>query len=733
MNLSPAQLKIIQLPFAHHLFLQGPAGSGKTTLAAARLRALLEAGVPGQHILVLVPQRTLAGPYLSALYGQAELDREFPPGGQPDLLTTGGLARRMVDLFWPLISSEAGFGHPDQPPGFLTLETAQYYMAHLVYPLLEQGFFDSITIDRNRLYSQIIDNLNKAALVGFPITEIGARLKAAWSGESSQVRVYDDAQHCAELFRRFCLDNNLLDFSLQVEIFRERLWPSLLCQAYLQDNYRHLIADNLEEDTPFTHDLLLDWLPQFESAWLLYDEEAGYRSFLSADRTSAQRLAPACDEIITLTESLVCPPELEDLGQRLGQALDRPGARDVPPHSLPVFTISREDPLRAPAAESGQRKADSAFSLSPPIRFYPQMLDWVAQEVLALLNAGISPGEIAILAPLLPDSLRFSLAERFDRLGVPYRSHRPSRPLGDEPPARCMLTLAQLAHPAWGLHPSKFEVCTALLQAIAGLDLVRAHLLVEIAYRPRDGRLESLDRLRPEMQERLTFGFGNRYEELRAWLAAYTADPALELDYFLSRLFGEILAQPGFGFHTNLDAGQSAANLIESAQKFRRAVEMRAATAEDRTVLLNRLGKEYFELVRDGVIAAQYVENWQPGSPDAVFIAPAYTFLMVNRPVAHQFWLDAGSNAWFERLYQPLTQPYVLSRTWTANRRWTAEDEFEHNRETLYRLVLGLLRRCRASVHLALCDLSESGYEQRGMLLKVIHQIQMQARAAGRG
>jgi hypothetical protein len=368
-----------------------------------------------------------------------------------------------------------------------------------------------------------------------------------------------------------------------------------------------------------------------------------------------------------------------------------------------------------------------ALRLSPQIRFYPQMLDWVANQVLELLNQGTPPGEIAVLAPLLPDSLRFSLADRFDRLGIPYRSHRPSRALGDEPATRCLLTFAQLAHPDWGLKPSRFEVAYALLQAIDGLDLVRAQLISEIAFRPRDGKLEPLDKLRPEMQERITFTFGNRYEELRQWLAQVGEAPPAELDFFLSRLFGEILAQPGFGFHANMDAGQAAANLIESAQKFRRAVELRGTAAA------NPLGKEYFEMVRDGVIAAQYVENWQPISPDAVFIAPAYTFLMNNTPVSHQIWLDAGSNAWFERLYQPLTHPFVLSRAWLEGRHWNAADEYETNRETLYRLVLGLLRRCRSSVHLALCDLSESGYEQRGMLLKCIHQVQVLARGGEHG
>ncbi|NIN64482.1 MAG: hypothetical protein GTO63_07225, partial [Anaerolineae bacterium] len=71
---------------------------------------------------------------------------------------------------------------------------AQYFMARIVRPLLDQGYFDSVTIDRNRLYSQILDDLNKAAVVGFLHTEIGERLKAAWAGEEREKRIYDEAQ-----------------------------------------------------------------------------------------------------------------------------------------------------------------------------------------------------------------------------------------------------------------------------------------------------------------------------------------------------------------------------------------------------------------------------------------------------------------------------------------------------------------------------------------------------------
>ena len=407
--------------------------------------ALLHEGIPANEILLLVPQRTLAEPYLAALQ-----TTRLAAGGQVSMLTVGGLARRMVDLFWPLIAEEAGFARPDLPPSFLTLETALYYMAYLVRPLLEEGLFDSVTIDRNRLFSQIIDNLNKSAIIGFPYTEIGERLKSAWLEDTAQSHVYEDAQRSASLFRDYCLENNLLDFSLQVEVFNKHLWPSLLCREHLKGTYRHLIADNIEEDTPVAHDLLCDWLPHFDLALLIYDQEAGYRRFLGADPKSAHRLASYCNEHLTFNETFVSHPTLRAFCNQFGHALERTQANGLPP--------LRSDQL------------ESALDFpSRPLRFFPQMLDWVCTQVDGLLQEGTPPGEIVLLAPLLPDSFRFALANRLAARGIPVRSHRPSRSLREEPAAQALLTLSELAHPEWGMRPSNFEIAYAFIQTIQGL------------------------------------------------------------------------------------------------------------------------------------------------------------------------------------------------------------------------------------------------------------------------
>ena len=703
--LTEAQQSVASQALDERIFIEGPAGAGKTTAGVARLRRLLEAGVPGDQVLLLAPQRTMAEPYYQALH-QVELAQ----GGVVSVLTAGGLAQRMVELFWPLAAEAAGFGFPDRLPTFLTLETAQYYMAHLVRPHLEdENLFDSVVIDRNRLYSQILDNLNKAAVVGFPYTEVGGRLKAAWAGEPGQLRVYDDVQTCASRFREFCLKYNLLDFSLQVEVFRQYLWPEPACWEYLWDTYRHLICENIEEDTPFAHNLLAEWLPQCDSALLIYDWGAGYRRFLGADPDGAYDLRQFCTRTFTFQESLVAEAPVQSLAFHLSTFLRQPSLTGV------------EFPL--PESRAAEANPHQVLFFEHQ-RFYPQMLDWTVEQIAALVDGGTLPSEIVVLAPFLSDALRFSLSSRLEARGIAARSHRPSRSLREEPVTQCLLTLSALAHPEWGIVPARFDVAYALVQAIDGLDLVRAQLLSEIVYRRTSAApqpvLTSFDQINPEMQERITYRLGERYERLRLWLAAEVqtapeARPAF--DHFISRLFGEVLSQPGFGFHALYSAGEITANLMESVRKFRWvAGEMLQGEGQP-------LGAEYLGMVQDGVIAAQYMRSWQTQVEEAVLLAPAYTFLMSNRPVDYQFWLDPGSRGWVERLYQPLTHPYVLSRAWPEGRTWSDADEVYTSRDALQRLALGLLRRCRRGLFLGLSELGEQGYEQRGLLLQGFQRV----------
>ncbi len=685
-NLTPNQLAVVERPLTSHVFLRGPAGTGKTTTGVERLRRLIGQGVAGDSILVLTSHRILQDPYLDVINApQSEPAADVLPA------TMSGLAWRTVQLFWSVAAPLAGFAHPESQPVFLNVETAQYYMAYVIRPLFAEGYFESVTIDRSRIYAQILDDLNKSSTVGFPHTEIGSRLDSAWVGDPSQRRVYAEVQECATRFRQFCLEHNLLDYSLLTEVFTRQLWPEPQVRSYLSATYRHLIYDNVEEGVPRDHDVIRGWLTDFESALLIYDDGGGYRRYLGADAETGAALAHACEEQVSLDESFVIS---EPVG-RLMDALSHPDEpAEFPPEASPVEVV--------------------------PARFVPEMVGTVVAQVTALIaDQGISPSEIVILAPVLSDALRFAVTSRLEAAGIPWRTLRPSRPLHAEPASQVLLTLAALAHPHWNDRPSKYDVAYAFMLCFE-MDLVRAQMLAEIVYREKELSLTPFDRINEDMRDRITFTFGDRYSALQDWIMEYRGGLPLPLDLFLQKLLDDVLSQPGFGFHRNLDAARIAASLIQSIRSFRLAIEPSFVHLDHPNF---DFGLEYLNMLLDGVLPALYLEAWRTASSEAVLVAPAYSFLLMNRPATVQFWLDAGASAWYEALVQPLTQPYVLTREWPFGRPWTFADAEATDLRVMLQLITGLLHRCRRKIVLAISNWSETGFEQRGPMLRLFQRV----------
>jgi hypothetical protein len=141
------------------------------------------------------------------------------------------------------------------------------------------------------------------------------------------------------------------------------------------------------------------------------------------------------------------------------------------------------------------------------------------------------------------------------------------------------------------------------------------------------------------------------------------------------------------------------------------------------------VGREFISVFDDGVLAAQYLPAWNVSRPQAVLVAPAYAFLMMNSAADIQFWLDPGSSGWYQRLDQPLTHTSVLSRQWPEGQKWTFAEEEGANKDTMARLVLGLVRRCRKKIFVCASQLGEGGFEQRGPLLTAFQSVLGEASA----
>ncbi|WP_162910070.1 hypothetical protein [Aggregatilinea lenta] len=672
---------------ARSRFLEGPAQAGKTEAALTHIRDLLSLGAGADSLLVLVPHPALGEPYRHAAAAP-----DWPGSAGLDVVTLGRLAQQNVATYWPLVAAKAGFAHPEIEPQFLTVETSQHQMARFVMAAVEGGLFDGVNMTPFRIMIETLNNLSRAAINGFSLDEVEKRLVAAWGERhSSRPPMYAASLDVARQFRAYCLEHSLLDFSLQIEVFARHLLREPVFRNNFTGQYHHLVADNLEENYPVAADFIRWLWDSLDSAVLVYDRDGGYRTFLGADPAGMHTLADLCEERITFDTPAERPAPLAALESTLSALLDDDEPPEADANPLDAYTFEFH-------------------------RFYPQMIEWVADAIAQQVERGIAPSDIAVLVPLLNDSLRFTLMSRLDARGIPAVSHRPSRAVRDEPSARTLLTLTILAHPAWNSLPPALDVADALQHVVGELDPIRAWLLAQIVYHPgRD--LGAFEEIASTARDRITYRAGQRYDILRAWLLDYRADTAsTPPDHFFSRLFGEVLSQPGFGFHTDMQAGRVVAELVASARKFRQTLY------PDGVEDWSTVTQEYVSLVQQGLFGGLYLPSWQQDEQSAVFVAPAHTFLMRNRPVAIQFWLDAGSSLWWERLEQPLTHPYVLMRDYPTDKVWTDEDEFYARQQAMRRVITGLVRRATGHIYISVSNLGEQGYEQRGPLLRVLQQ-----------
>ena len=720
-------------------YLIGPSGSSKTQQLTQRLVELINAGTRPDRILVLLPQLAQVQRFRTALANARGSTR-----GEPQIGTFYGLAQQHVSLFFPIVAQPAGFSFPQREPVFINVEAAQYFVNQIVAPRMAD--FDDLKLYRPRLLTQILDSMNKAATSGFGLDELARRLESAWEGEPRRLYSYGRMQDVAQAFRQFCLQHNLLDFSLLMDVYARHLLHTQTYRDYVAARYRHVLADNLEEGTPALHDFLGLVSESCDNALYAEDSPGGYRLFLGADVNSArmlrERLISNFSFVISHLEPK--PSPVQDFGAVLMTQFEASSIRD--------------------ARQTSNVKPQTAIDLGAA-KYWTQMVDWVAERIVALVESGVAPDEIAVLAPYVEDVLRFELSERLNKLGIGVRSLRPSRPLFDHPVTRALVVFAKLAHPQWQLLLSPAELARALSTCIEGLDLIRAQLLADAALRIAPNRLAEIDdqnlwnrvgmRFR-EAYVRLVHGVeseergakGEGREALDGTLASRPSPHAVRstpLDLFWQQLFTDVLSQPGFALSVDLDAAQVCDKLIRSMRAFREVFERADLTPQSvptsEIQILNLqpkpeepgnqdIGLEYITLLAEGIMAAQYApeRSLQPSafssqhSPD-VLLATVYAYLTGDHHSRHQFWLDLNSPGWYERIFQPLTHPYVLRRTWPLGERWSEHQEHDAAQAMMRRVVGGLTARCSEQIHLASSQLSINGQEEAGPLARAVQRV----------
>lgn len=666
------------------LFLIGPAGTGKSTALRHRLLHLLQQGEPAYTILLLVNQPEHEQSFLDTLH-QSGL------GAYGDLKvhTYATLAREMVQLFWPLVARSAGFARPFQPPTFLSYDLAQLMMWDLVTKRLAQGAFANLRLRPQQIVSQVLDSLNRAADNNLTLAEANQRLLETWRTEEGNLRYLSDVEAIAEAFRQECQQNSLLDFSLVIDVFNRHVVNHSEFYTYFTERFRHLLLDNVEEQTPAGQQFVRKLMGATQSTAIAYDSGGGYRRFLSADPTLAQRFRQECHTVIEFKESFTATPGLADFGFWVQNQL-----------------LNTHYPVAA---------AEQALTSLITHRYRREMLLDLPTHLHNLLAKGVAPRDIAIVGPYLDGALRYSLTHALREAGIPFRILRRRSSPREEPRVRAWLTWLALAHPAWDIHPDPYDVAEALTLSLAGLDPARATLLVDQLYEAGIPVLSPVDKLSGRLQERVGGEHLGRYEQLRLWLVDQGGRHTP--DNFLYRLFNDLLARPPFQPEPDLAGAAVCEWLVKTANRLGAAAKpMGLHTEAD-------IGRALINGINQGLVTADPPELGDPPDPDGVTIATLYAYLLAGEPVRYQVWLEAAASGWWEIPRQPLSNAFVLAESYDPAQPWTIAEDYHIRNELLSRIVRGLTVRCREGIILATSELDRRGQRQDSPLWRALQPL----------
>lgn len=681
---TPLQLAVIQEQGSCLLF--GPAGTGKSLALQYRLRSLLEAGQSAYTIMVLVAEPEHAQPYLATIEEGGAL-----PFTELIITTYHHLARRMVALFWPMLARAAGFDRPSEPPTFLSYDLGQLLMWRTVSPMLDEGAFADLTIRPQQIVSQLLDTLNRAALNGLTLEEATSRQVRTWVGEQSHLRHLADAETAAGNFRRVCLENNLLDLSLIVHVFDTHLLKHPEFQRYFSERFRHLIVDNLEEQTPAGFTFISQLMESTKTTALALDEGGGYKRFLAADPKGANDFFNRYQKIMRFDASFTSNPAMRHLSHLVDSSL-----------------LGVKEPTHL---------AGEAIIQVIKARYRLEMCRDLARALAQLIRQeGVSPTEVAIIAPYLDGALCYTLTQSLRKEGLPYLLHRRRSRPRDEPLVRAWTTWLVLAHPAWNIVPVSFDVAEAFNLTIAGLDPARAQLVAERLYDPGGPRLLPVENLTPDIVDRIGSDKIALIEELRLWLLE-NGSGRHPVDIFLHRLFNSLLATARFQPKPDFNGAAVCDWLVRAAGRLRRA---------GKPMGYHTPGEQGMALIHgiyQGLVASNPPNIGEPADPSGILISTIYGFLLAGRPVQYQVWLETAATGWWDIPRQPLSNAFVIAHGWDPDRPWTMAEDHAIRNELLARIIQGLTSRCSDGIILATSDLDRRGIRQDGPLWRALYPV----------
>lgn len=657
------------------IIYSGPTGSGKTTLLLNKFKDICSTQGT-DSCLVLVKNAA------SKMNWREKVDLEIM--GMLNVYTYFSFVQSEITAYWPWIEIKLPKGRTTIDPTFMNVETSHYLMSKYVEKNRRyKNVFDYISGTSAQIAVQLIDNLNQAAMNNLSLEELEKRLLIWVKDDQEKIMVINEAIAIMKIFRKFCIDNRILDYSLMVALYNKNLLADKEYLKELKERFQYLLVDNLEKTVPSAQKLILYLLKKSRKSYLTYNPEEGINKFFGGNAELARKVFfPLC-EIKELNESYTSSRAARQLANSIYQTVFE--NKKLPANNFIKKEINSE--LRG------------------------DMLLDTAKEILKLLEKGVAPDQIVIIAPLIDKVMEFTLERYLTAKGYSFINLTRSKRLVDIPFSQALITLTLLANPDWSAQLT-YSSLQQTLTLVLKLDPIRSAILTDEIFN-NNLQLPDLDQL--ELRLRVGFDSSAKYDYLQKWLSEKQTQD-LELEHFFQLVFGELLS-PLIPSQEDILACRQ---MIDSVTKFKRVVKNFKEIPEE------EMGRHFIDLIYNGTLAAEVLYNY-PEEVQKIVLSTPYKFLFspdIDR-VKYLFWLDISSENWFRSIAKELFNPYILSPQWKKKNNWDDLRDQELRKEQLIANLQSILSKAIDGLYLADSYLNSRGWEQEGQLYEWLQVADM--------
>ncbi|MBU3191521.1 hypothetical protein K9O30_19585 [Clostridium bowmanii] len=680
MNYAQACNELEENKFAQKcILIKGNSASGKTTLATTKYRDLIEnKNIKSSNILCLFMNR-----YQNITWSK---DMIFNTTSEIRKSSYYGFIRRELSLYWPYVVENCKEIKINiLKPEFASFDATNYAMKALVDHFKKaKGYFQDITSTSSKIATDLISNINNAALSLVPFEEVGTRLYNSLEVKDFLVKeTYNQLDDVTMYYISKLLRNGVVDYGLSFYLYNNYLLHDLRYTSL--NNIKYLIVDDIDEASPAEQELVFKIINKVDMAYLFYNPIGGLCSYYGANTDYFKSKLNIEYHEITLDNHFCCNDNFIKLASVIDNRAHTSYMEDKISEDVPAF-IDMSSELRA------------------------EMVQKIMLKVEELLNQGVMPKDIAIICPFNDFIISYELHKKAKQLNISVMETSSKNRFIDNEYLHPLIVLAVLCNDYKSIRLTK-EDYKNFFSFMLRLDAIRSSLLYPFA------KEDVLKDLSSDIEDRVGAEAANKYNELKQWIENYKLnlkDHKGTLSEFFRTAFSQVLVTiPKVKEHIEDYIGlyESCEGFIKTLDK----LEFKGECSQVRFIeFIRREGSGFYSMNELQEMLLQ---------DNSIVLTSPYTYLTSNKSCKVQIWTDINSNMWSPRNACELSNSYVLKSNWNIDDMYTEKEENNNSYGNLMSVTNCLLRKCRGELYIYGSEYSLSGFAQESKFADMLIEI----------